>query len=505
VVPDALSGGPHFAAFCEHYIRQTKGRWAGRPLVLEGWEREFWWEALELDPATGLRVYREVGLGIPTKNGKSTQASAGGMYGLVADGEAEPEVYVGAASQKQAGIVLNQARSMGLRSPALARLVSVQAHRIVCPRNNGIMRALASDGGLQHGLNPSWNVIDEIHAHKDDGLYTALTKSGAAREQTLTHWITTAGPDEEGLLSSLYGQMLAGTGELEVRGSLLIYRDKPNGVLIFWYGAPKDADPNDPAVWLACNPASWLANGTWLRQEHNSMVARGALLEWRIYHLNQFAGVLTSWLPPRAFAECEVAGLELDIAKPVGVGVFQVPDSSAAAVAIGQRQGDRVVIRVKQFPAEGATGRFSRRAVRDYLMELRALYPKPAAVNDKGFPIGGPAYAFERWQFEETAQELEAFGLNMVDFPQTGTAMGPASTRAYELITTRKLVHNGDRQLIAQMEASQSVLTDRGMRVVPTRQAPHNTAAIASIMATAMALIPGPKVYESKPRVGVAF
>ncbi len=86
MVPDALSGGPHFAAFCERYIERTKGRWARQPLILEDWQREFWWEALEIDPATGLRVYSEVGLGIPTKNGKSTMASAGGLYFLVADG-----------------------------------------------------------------------------------------------------------------------------------------------------------------------------------------------------------------------------------------------------------------------------------------------------------------------------------------------------------------------------------------------------------------------------------
>jgi hypothetical protein len=31
--------------------------------------------------------------------------------------------------------------------------------------------------------------------------------------------------------------MFSGTGELEVRGSLLVYRDRINGTLIYWYGA----------------------------------------------------------------------------------------------------------------------------------------------------------------------------------------------------------------------------------------------------------------------------
>jgi hypothetical protein len=59
VVPDALTGGPHFAAYCERYIRHTKGRWAGRPLVYEDWQREFWWEALfERVEVLGLRRMR---------------------------------------------------------------------------------------------------------------------------------------------------------------------------------------------------------------------------------------------------------------------------------------------------------------------------------------------------------------------------------------------------------------------------------------------------------------
>ncbi len=43
--------------------------------------------------------------------------------------------------------------------------------------------------------------------------------------------------------------MFDGPGELEDRGSLLVYRDRANGVLIWWYGAPRDADIEDPAVW----------------------------------------------------------------------------------------------------------------------------------------------------------------------------------------------------------------------------------------------------------------
>ena len=56
MVPDAFTGGPRFAAFSEHYVRHTKGRWACSPLLLEEWQRHILWDVLEVDPVTDPRV-----------------------------------------------------------------------------------------------------------------------------------------------------------------------------------------------------------------------------------------------------------------------------------------------------------------------------------------------------------------------------------------------------------------------------------------------------------------
>jgi phage terminase large subunit-like protein len=505
VVPDELSGGPHFAAFCAHYVRQTKGRWGGRPLILEPWQREFWWEALELDPSTGLRVYQELGLGIPRKNGKSTMASGAGHYFLVADGENEPEVYVGAAARNQAGIVLGQMRSMALRSPRLLDHLIVRRYNLECPKNGGIARSLSSDGALQHGLNPSCNIIDELQAHKDDTLWTALTTGTGARDQPITLWISSAGPNDEGILAGLLASMRDGPGELEDRGSLLIYRDRANGVLIFWYGAPRDADIEDPAVWLACNPASWLSDGVYLRKEFARLRARGALLEWRMFHLNQFPGREEHWLAdaPGAWEGCVDASVPLNVALPVGVGVFKTTHSDAASIAVAQRQGERMVLRVQMFEPEAATGRVSLEAMRTHLRELRGSHPLAQARDEKTKrALPGPAIAYDRWSFAESAEELEQEGLNMVDFPQYASTMGPASGKAYELITTRRLIHDGDARLAEHVANTQAVITDRGMKIVPERAGAkrRNHGAVAMVMAIAMAMPeparpPVPRIY----------
>ncbi len=177
------------------------------------------------------------------------------------------------------------------------------------------MRSLSSDAALQHGLNPSANIVDELHAHKTAELYTALTTGTGAREQPFTLWITTAGVAGEGILAELFESMFSGSGELEDRGSLLIYRDRVNGTLIYWYGAPRDADIEDPAVWYAANPVSWLHDGKYLGAQFARLRARGALLEWRRYHLNQFVGFEDAWLRDGAWRDT-TGDLPLNAAPP---------------------------------------------------------------------------------------------------------------------------------------------------------------------------------------------
>lgn len=507
MIPDALTGGPHFAAYCERYIRHTKGRWAGRPLIFEDWQREFWWEALEFDPASGLRIYTEVGLGLPRKNTKSTMASAAGIYLLDADGEAEPEVIVAAAAAEQAGIVMGQSIRMVRASPLLEDRLVVQRARILAPQSGGVMRSIAADAPLQHGLNPSGNIVDELHAHKSPELYTALTTGTGAREQPFTLWITTAGVAGEGLLAELYDSMFVGSGELERRGSLNIYRDRINGTLIYWYGADRDADIEDPDVWYACNPISWLHDGKFLKAQFARLKARGALLEWRRYHLNQFVGFEDTWLREGAWAACQ-GDLPLNAALPIGVGIDKSPDGELGAVVIAQRQGEKVVVRSRVFPAESATGLVSTEAMRQHLRELRSAYPLPMSRNDKTRrPIPGPAFGYDRTAFAESAEMLEGDGLNLIEIPMTASVMAPPSTQAFELITTGRLEHDGDPLLLEHVANTTAMLTDRGMKVTRSKHGTTrpNVACVAMVRAVALAMLDAPPPARRVPRSVSSF
>ena len=215
-----------------------------------------------------------------------------------------------------------------------------------------------------------------------------------------------------------------------------------------------------------------------------------------------------AWLPAGAWeAGADASVLDPDL--PVGVGIRKAPHSDHAAVVVAQKQPDgRVVARCRMFAVEEATGRVSSEAIRQHLRELRLAFPR-AMVRDAKTRrhIPGPAFAYDRVQFAESAEMLDQDGLNMVEVNQTAAVLAPPSTVAYELVATGRLIHDGDPVFAAHVAAARSVLTERGMRVAPSKSAtaPPSHAAVALVMAVAMAMQEAPAPFVRTPRVAVGF
>jgi phage terminase large subunit-like protein len=511
-----LTDGPRVAAFAERYARHSKGRWAGQPLVFEPWQREFHDEAFELDGHTGLRAYREVILGIPRKNSKSTMASNDALYLLMADGEDGPEVYATAAAKAQAGIVLGQAKQFVMASPGLQDFLRVRQYHIECASNNGIFRVLSSDAPLQHGLNPHGVIVDELHAHKSPDLYTAMTTGGGAREQPLTVGITTAGFDEEQLLGLIYNAALEKAGLIERRPGLTIVRDPETRFLMFWYGADADADPDDPKVWMTANPASWITED-YLRVQRAKPTMR--LADFRRYHLNQWVGVAEDWLPTGAWAACRDGKADpddplhgLNPKWPISVGIdFGVQDDTTCVLVaqripmpLGRRSPeiptpeDLVIVRARFFTP--AVGKLEADVgeILDCLRSLRHRFPEAARKPNRQFP-GGPAYAYDPWGFKALAQILEGEGLVMIEVPQNDSRMVPAATELYGLIVSGRLRHDGDpvlaRHIANVVGRSRG---ESGWRITKLKDSSKKIdGAVATAMGVQEALRPWPKPHAT--------
>lgn len=80
--------------FIERLCHHSKGEWGGQKLILEPWQKFFIWNIFGWkEISTGYRRFKTVYLQIARKNGKSTLASAIGLFLLIADEEPGAEIY----------------------------------------------------------------------------------------------------------------------------------------------------------------------------------------------------------------------------------------------------------------------------------------------------------------------------------------------------------------------------------------------------------------------------
>lgn len=453
--PSFRTDGPRYREFCRRYIRHTKGAWAGRPLILEDFQSRFSDELLEVGD-DGLRVYREALLGLPRKNGKSTIVASLGLYLLIADGEEGPEVYAAAAARDQARVIFDQAKAFVNASPGLQDFLRVRQYHIECKRNNGVFRVLSSDARLQHGLNPSAVLIDELHAHRDPELYTALTTGSGARAQPLTTTITTAGFDEEQILGLIYNRAIE-SAEIEREPFLLRARDRQNRFLMWWYGADREADASDPAVWAGSNPAPWITE-EYLRVQRYKPSMR--LADFKRLHLNMWVPAETEWLPSGAWDACQRGSFSpddwfhgLDRRKPLTVGIDIATTEDTTAIVLAQNQDGRIVVRsrfwVNPYPYSHSMHtkwKLDPDEVIAFLRDIRRAFPAPAVKID-GRTKAGPAFCYDPMFFQLEAERLSREGFAMVEVPQTPTRLIPAAATTYEDVASGALEHDGNPTL----------------------------------------------------------
>lgn len=456
-VDDAL----RFRRFCQGFVRQTKGRWAGRPLTVEPWQASIVDEILGRDPKTGLRRYSEALIGIPRKNGKSTLSAALALYFLVVEGtlnDPGAEIYAAAGSKDQARIVFEQTKAFVLASPKLLALCTVEKDRIVVKETGAIFRVLSSDAPRQHGLNPSLVIIDELHAHKNGDLYEALTTGDLAREEPLTITITTAGDDLDSVLGEVFTKLFGAKPKVDREtGLLLRHRNAPADMFGRWWTVD-DKDLDNPEAWKRANPASWITAER-LAKKAPPRTKQGS---WERLHLNRWTRTEEAWLPVGAWESCE------------GGPVLEEGDDVYAGVDMGRKHDTAAVVLVGPPKLDTTMGIF-RRPVEAYVWGVQPdpSKPPPSATEI----VGGDRVpfdlvedhlrnvarryslqeaAYDPWRFDRSAETLESEGLSMVEYPQTNERMCPASQGLYDAVTSLAVAHDGDDVLAAHVDAAVS-------------------------------------------------
>jgi len=191
--------------FVELFCKHSKGKWAGKPVELELWQKAFI-EALFgfIDEDTGIRKYKKGILFVGRKNGKSTLASSIALYMLTKDGEDGAEVYAVATKKDQAKIVWEESKRMIKKSPDLNDVCRCRINGIYYDEVESVFKALASDSDSLDGLNSHFVIADEVHAWKDKNLLDVMFDSMSAREQPMLLETSTMGTVRENVFDNEY-------------------------------------------------------------------------------------------------------------------------------------------------------------------------------------------------------------------------------------------------------------------------------------------------------------
>lgn len=179
--------------YVETFCRNSKGKWAGKPIELSLFQKAkiqlvFGW----LD-ANGKRRFREVVDIRGRKNGKSVETAAVEWYVLTSDREGGAEIYCTANKLDQAKLIFDEAVNMRAQSPTLRESTKKRVSDIYYPDTFSFIKALAADTKTMDGLNAHFFSQDEFHEARDSKIYDVMVQSQSAREQPLAWLISTNG------------------------------------------------------------------------------------------------------------------------------------------------------------------------------------------------------------------------------------------------------------------------------------------------------------------------
>jgi phage terminase large subunit-like protein len=240
----------HAIEFIERFCKHSKGKWAGKPIELELWQKAFIAALFGfVHKIDCTRKYREALLVVARKNGKSTLSSGICLYLMVADGEGGAEVYAVATKEQQAKIVWQESKRMVKKSPVLSNRIKTLVKELNADFNDSVFKPVGSDSDTLDGLNVHGASLDEIHAWKDKNLYDVIVDGTSAREQPLILMITTAGTVRESVYDMKYDEAVM----------LLNGFDDPEGYkddrfLPIIYELDSRDEWTDPSKWKKANP-----------------------------------------------------------------------------------------------------------------------------------------------------------------------------------------------------------------------------------------------------------
>ena len=492
--------------FIANYLTHTKGRWAGQKFKLLPWQIELLTELFGRVNKDGNRQYKTCYIEICKKNGKSELAAAIALYLEVSDGETGAEVYSAAAAREQAAIVFNVATQMVRNDEDLSKILKIidSQKRIVDYKTGNIYRVLSAESHIQHGINASGIVFDELHAQPNRELWDTLTYgSGLARTQPLTFAITTAGYDRNSIC-----------WELHERGRQIMKEliQDPTFLPVI-YALDEEDDWESEKNWLKVNPSTGIIfDIESLREDYRLAKEIPAQEnEFKRKRLDLWTRQEIRWIPMDKWDACKDK-IDLEALKGRtcygGLDLASTTDIAALVLVFppSDDNGKYIFLPFFWIPEEAMDIRARRDKVNyDIWCQEGFIKATPGNVIDYKFILhtidqAGKDYdlkeiAFDRWGATKIIQDLREMGFeeesnkhaarHLIEFGQGYKSMSPPTKELLTLILAGRINHGND-PVLRWMADNMVVTTDPAGNVKPVKD--KSTEKIDGIVAAEMGL-----------------
>ena len=442
--------------FFERELTHVEGEWAGKPVVLEKWQKKFLMEVFGWKrKSDDLRKYRSIYLEIPRKNGKSFLISGLSLYLLLADNEGGAKIVSAAADREQAKLVYNTSLQMVFQNEKLSKMTVPLQRAISVPETNSNFKAISAEAYSKHGLNLHAMLVDELHAQPDRELVDVLKTSMAARRQPMEIYITTAGYDKDTICYEMhtYAKAVA-AGKI---------KDPSFYSLIF--AAENDDDWTSPETWKKANPNYGVS------VKENYLVRECQIAQdvpayentFKRLHLNIWTEQETRFIPMELWRQTDNIPVEMKHLQGepcfAGLDLSSTTDITAFVMCFPNPEFDKMQVIPKfwiprakvdhilkfkstdglpydQWEREGLIN-VTEGDVIDYDVVRRDINEYSDLYNIKEI-------AFDPWNAMQLALQLEHDGIEMIKCRQSTANLSYPTKEMLSWISGQKILHGGN-------------------------------------------------------------
>ncbi|OUK59022.1 terminase large subunit [Enterobacter hormaechei] len=437
-----------FSRLCPH----VKGPLRGQPIELEPWQQFAFANLLGFKVReSGRRKYSSAFIEVPRKNAKSTVAAMLANWFLVME-KGQQDIYTAAVSRDQARIVFDDARQMCLLSKPLKKRVNIQAHKVIFPKSNSLLKPLAAKAATIEGTNPSLAIVDEYHLHPDNGVYSALELGMGARPEAILFAITTAGSNVVSACKQHYDyccQILSG-------------EENNDSLFVLIYELDDESEVEQPEMWIKANPNLHVSVDA-AKLESTIQKARGIPSQWvemLTKRFNIWCQGSTPWMGAGAWDACALDYTEDDLAGMECYAGFDLSSTSdyrqwVKAGWIRTTPGDCI----------------------DYDRIRDDILRDAETFNIR-------LVGFDTWNATHLRTQLQGAGLDVEPFPQTYLKFSPVA-KSFEVFVNRKVVrHRGD-PVLAWAIGNVVMESDANANIKPNKKKSSNKIdpAVSALMA----------------------